>query len=545
MKLRLASIIIAILFFSPLFAEKSFLWAPGKVTVQEAIDCGYSIVRSSSWPPEKTEPDPDEFFNLRGGGYPLAAKNGIVEEILFYMRDGVSPPQEISSTWIDPDSSPEELLTNLQMAGYECRQYGTPWIVAPDECATDDPKISSEWELFASMKRNPNIVFKFCFKMNSFWSYTNRCSCTIAAAISPDRFNKVPLVIPSRRAQPKEGTGKDRALDLSVVLSVQNETRYDELVPLHPGMTETDPEEWKGPFLKSSWNIDSRESYLSTFDDMVAEGHSKSYRDDMQLIDRNPEASILQLALYSNYSSYQCDRLFYVKNTREWLGERSLRAWDLARMIMVTRWAYATGYITEDEAWERILPIAKILYEIYGSREDFLVSYIGGRGFWGAENPWKYMSEALETIGEEFALTDSRQHLPWDSDDTEVPTRGWRMAKLADLSYIVTDEQKEARATYEKINELAASAQKNAEEKHYDEALSDWAATRKILASQRIGNFYPSTYYQILYSEGLIHFEQGNLGEARKAFLEVLEAYPDDENLKQLINSCDQTIPKA
>ena len=211
---------------------------------------------------------------------------------------------------------------------------------------------------------------------------------------------------------PEPGDERQRALDLCAVLSAQNGETYGSLMPARSGPAYASTEGWKA-VLSESWGIRGREDYFRVYDDMVAEGHSKSYTDAMALLDSNPGVPIASLALANGLDSYHCDRLFFVAQTREWLGARSLRAWDLARMINVTRWALASGYISEDEAWERILPVAKTLRGLYRSREDFIASYLGGRGFWGAQDAYAYMIEALKPYQEEIAKLDSRQNLPW------------------------------------------------------------------------------------------------------------------------------------
>src|SRR5262245_20458401 len=38
-------------------------------------------------------------------------------------------------------------------------------------------------------------------------------------------------------------------------------------------------------------------------------------------------------------------------------------AWDLVRYINLCRWGYAVHFFTEDEAWDRIMPVARSLQQ--------------------------------------------------------------------------------------------------------------------------------------------------------------------------------------
>lgn len=59
------------------------------------------------------------------------------------------------------------------------------------------------------------------------------------------------------------------------------------------------------------------------------------------------------------------------------LGEKSLLGWDYARYIALRRW----GYLSEREAWERIMPAARLLQRVFGSWRELGENYLVGQEF--------------------------------------------------------------------------------------------------------------------------------------------------------------------
>jgi len=71
--------------------------------------------------------------------------------------------------------------------------------------------------------------------------------------------------------------------------------------------------------------------------------------------------------------------------------ERSLRkrsdgvghlAWDYCRLVWVAGVSYIAGYLTEDEAWHRIMPAARALQANYSSWREMGRDYLAGREKW-------------------------------------------------------------------------------------------------------------------------------------------------------------------
>lgn len=70
-----------------------------------------------------------------------------------------------------------------------------------------------------------------------------------------------------------------------------------------------------------------------------------------------------------------------IKYSRQ-LGPKSFLAWDLGRYVDVCGRSYRAGYLTEQEAWERIMPIARAAQKTFDSWRDFGSDYMIGLRFW-------------------------------------------------------------------------------------------------------------------------------------------------------------------
>ncbi len=67
------------------------------------------------------------------------------------------------------------------------------------------------------------------------------------------------------------------------------------------------------------------------------------------------------------------------------LGDGGIAAWDFGRYVSLVRWGYALGYLSESEAWQRIIPAAAAMQKTYSSWRQFSEAYVVGREFWGGD----------------------------------------------------------------------------------------------------------------------------------------------------------------
>jgi hypothetical protein len=89
----------------------------------------------------------------------------------------------------------------------------------------------------------------------------------------------------------------------------------------------------------------------------------------------------------------QNDRLKYrvavVRKHYAPLGKKSLLGWDYSRYIMLCRWGYLLGFLSEHEAWDKIWPAAQLLQRTFASWSDLGINYLIGRQFWSVQETRK------------------------------------------------------------------------------------------------------------------------------------------------------------
>lgn len=101
------------------------------------------------------------------------------------------------------------------------------------------------------------------------------------------------------------------------------------------------------------------------------------------------------------------------------LGDKGLLGWDYSRYVNLCSKGYAVGYLTEDQAWNLILPIAKTLQNTFDSWEDLGANYLIGREYWSLEYTTSEGDEFQDALDWLCAAPDSPWvTLPWDLDLT-------------------------------------------------------------------------------------------------------------------------------
>lgn len=513
------------------------------MTVEEALKAGY-MVKDSQFITSNTESEVYREDRLEGPGYPLRARDGIITGYIFDARNGIAPPEEVFGLKIDPQWSASEIIDALLYAGYECRQESPPVQVNVHDQQHVESRPYAIWRMYAWKKSIPEAALEFEFRTPYLWSWTRQGVLENALAIEPAVFLKQTTLAKvyrktmSDRYETAPGSPeqlefrKKAALCLGAPLALQNAANYDMLALFKQGKSKVEPDIWKS-LLSSSWSIDSREKFLETFADVAENGHTASWTEMEKIMDANPGLDPLRIALYMNYSAYQCDRLFLVRAARGWLGSRSIKAWDLGRLINVTRWAYAAGYISETEAWERILGMADELFALYGSWDDYFAAYATGRGFFGADEAWDYMETVIEYVSVELGKADAQL-----SQEPDLWTGKGEAARTERMQYAVSAEQQSAREFIGRINELFEEAAAVKETLDFEAGLAATALLREMLASQGIGDSLPPLYYGARLLEGGILYESGAREGAREAALEVLSYAPGNETALELLDLC-------
>ena len=90
-----------------------------------------------------------------------------------------------------------------------------------------------------------------------------------------------------------------------------------------------------------------------------------------------------------------------------------LTAWDFGRYIFLCRQGYNVGWLTEKEAWSRIIPAARLLQASYSSWDEYAADYLLGRYFWAPDETTE-MEHIRYIIGLLESPTGLWSAIPWN-----------------------------------------------------------------------------------------------------------------------------------
>ena len=109
-------------------------------------------------------------------------------------------------------------------------------------------------------------------------------------------------------------------------------------------------------------------------------------------------------------------RLIHVGIFQAEIGKTGLVAWDQVRRINLAGWGFLAGYLTEEAAWDQILPAAQAIQRAYPSWEAFGRGYQVGTAFWSAPR--------AEQNGAAAAALVADPNSPWSQIPWNTPLGG-------------------------------------------------------------------------------------------------------------------------
>lgn len=177
---------------------------------------------------------------------------------------------------------------------------------------------------------------------------------SVASRPYPPLPDRPPAYVPPSDQQ------KRWALAVSAVLTAQNDDRFDTLSGIDGMMN------WRQavPYrLRAGWGIESRADLLKTLTWLESGGHRRAFDRE------HPGTS----------------------------GGKGIAAWDFGRYVALVRWGYALGYLTEDEAWRKVMPVAQATQNTYSSWSEFGDSYAAGREYWLGGEPDQVDARAISS----------------------------------------------------------------------------------------------------------------------------------------------------
>ncbi len=177
----------------------------------------------------------------------------------------------------------------------------------------------------------------------------------------------------------------------------------------------------KKGLLSKFWEINSRDDLLDNLRWIDNGGGRKRFEGWGGLLQTLSEEEYQKLLERYKDNQEILQEIRIAKKYYKKLGVKSLLGWDYTRYICLCRWSYIAGYIDEEEAWSKIMLVAKGLQKTFDSWEDLGQNYLIGRQFWSYE----------ETKKNGYLYEDAYQRLldmpsspwnryPWDMDLTET-----------------------------------------------------------------------------------------------------------------------------
>lgn len=134
--------------------------------------------------------------------------------------------------------------------------------------------------------------------------------------------------------------------------------------------------------LRDWWRIENRRDLLQALDWLTLEGHRVDFMKRTRPLVAMTDAEFLAAS-----SRQPSETTWLMRLCREHYrkrGRNSLVAWDYCRYIMLCRCGYQLGFLSEDEAWGRIMPKARALQAAFPSWSELGEDYLVGRQFWSS-----------------------------------------------------------------------------------------------------------------------------------------------------------------
>jgi hypothetical protein len=219
---------------------------------------------------------------------------------------------------------------------------------------------------------------------------------------------------------PSEAQVRLHALALNGILDSLNGRTHTSLAYLYDTKAHDDESSTKS-MLSESWGITSREGLLRMLEDFESgiTGHRARYWNIRTAILRyQPEH---YADVFDELKDAASVHIVLLHIDRPLGHGLPITAWDFGRYINLCRSGFNVGWLSLDEAWDRIIPAARLLQASYNSWDDFASDYVIGRNFWNAGSiPENEMIRAL-IKGLERPNGGLWASIPWDESLGDGP----------------------------------------------------------------------------------------------------------------------------
>lgn len=205
------------------------------------------------------------------------------------------------------------------------------------------------------------------------------------------------------------------ALGTTALLTERNRNRHDllgslEMTDANVGVAQQSLARW--------WGIRSRKDLLNSLKWLDEEGHRKgfTYLGNLVVNAENYEEFLASAPDERVYYKIVIVKKYYDEDNKD----KQLMSWDFSRYIWLCRFSYLSGYISEEEAWEKIMPVARKLQSTFDSWKGLGQDYLIGREYW-TYDPEE--AARFQTIYQKL-LNDPESPwnlYPWDTNLDDTP----------------------------------------------------------------------------------------------------------------------------
>lgn len=163
------------------------------------------------------------------------------------------------------------------------------------------------------------------------------------------------------------------------------------------------------------WGIENREDLLKSLQWIEYGGHRRDFDGMGRYVATLSDDQFVRVENQAKGDVEKINSLEAVRLHHAELGGKSIAGWDYARYIALCEWGYYVGYLSEDEAWAKIMPAARLLQQAFDSWEDLGRNYLIGRRFWSYRQFKR--SGLLFTMADKKLRTDPMspwKTIPWN-----------------------------------------------------------------------------------------------------------------------------------
>lgn len=161
--------------------------------------------------------------------------------------------------------------------------------------------------------------------------------------------------------------------------------------------------------LQAWWGIHDRQDLLEKLAWVQLSGHRVGFEKLGRAVTMMNDQEYQTLLQESSEDIEAYNAITIAKAYYEKLGTDSLIAWDYCRYISLCRWGYAVGYLSEKEAWAKIMPAARILQSTYTSWPELGENFIIGHKYWS----YAETQESLPRFQQALATLTTSTQSPW------------------------------------------------------------------------------------------------------------------------------------